>query len=255
MRNIRLTLAFDGTAYQGWQVQPGRRTIQGVLGEALRAITGEPVVLHGSGRTDAGAHARGMVVNFHTGSRIPAGSLLRAVNGMLPEDVRVLKASVVPGSFHARRSATSKVYRYQIFRGAVLPPHQVREHLHYPHPLDLERMRSAASRFIGVHDFASFAAKSGSAKRESPRGTVREVHRAELSEHASRLCFTVEGDGFLHHMVRNMVGTLLEVGRGRMSIDDFEQLFECRDRTRAGTTAPARGLVLIKVRYGRQRPA
>jgi tRNA pseudouridine38-40 synthase len=255
MRNIRLTVAFDGTAYHGWQVQPGRPTIQGLLGEALRKIIGESPTLTGSGRTDAGAHARGLVANFHTSSTIPPDALARALNSRLPEDVRVLRVSRAHDTFHARRSAISKEYRYQIYRGEVLPPSLVREYYHYPYPLDLEKMRAGAGRFVGEHDFASFAARSGGAKRESRRGTVRKVFRCALRERGSRLYFTVEGDGFLHHMVRNMIGTLLELGRGRMIFEDFEQLFRCQDRTQAGFTAPARGLVLIRVRYGRRKSA
>jgi tRNA pseudouridine38-40 synthase len=167
----------------------------------------------------------------------------------------VLVVSEARDTFHARRSATSKEYRYQIFRGEVLPPHLAREHYHYPYPLDLEKMHDAAARFLGEHDFASFAARSGGAKRESRRGTVRTVFKAEVAEFGSRLYFSVEGDGFLHHMVRNMVGTLLELGRGRLSLEDFERLFQCRDRTQAGFTAPARGLVLVRVRYGKRKTA
>ncbi len=242
-RNIRLDLAFDGTAYHGWQIQQGPPTIQAILRRVIRKITGEQVSLIGSGRTDAGTHARHLVANFFTASTIPAPQLARALNASLPRDVRVLSARTVPAQFHARFSAHSKVYRYQIFRGPVLPPHLAREHYHCQYPLDIPRMRIAAERFVGEHDFASFAAGT------PDQNTVRRIIRCELKTAGRRLLFTVEGNGFLHHMVRNMVGTLLEVGRGRMSQKEFEALFVKRDRSLAGITVPAHGLILLKVRY------
>jgi len=245
-RNIKLTIAFDGTAYHGWQVQEGKPTIQGILREALGKITGEPVNLIGSGRTDAGTHARALVASFLTRSAIPPSSLVRAVNSAIPDDIRVTSAQVVPCAFHARSSAKTKIYRYQICRAAILLPHWRRDHYHYPYRVDLARMKQAASLFIGDHDFASFAAKSGAG---APKSTIRHICRCNLKSRGSLLWFTVEGNGFLHHMVRNMIGTLLELGRGRMSLAEFQSLFEARDRTRAGFTAPAKGLVLLRVRY------
>lgn len=242
--NIRITIAFDGTAYCGWQTQKDTPTIQGLLSSALSRITGETVILTGSGRTDSGTHARRLVANFRTGSAIPPARMVRAVNSLLPKDVRVLWARRVPDSFHARRSATSKVYRYQIYLGAILPPHLLREYFHYPYPVDLLKMRAAAAQFEGEHDFTSFA-KTGI----TVSSTVRKIFRCDLTRRGLRLYLTVEGNGFLHHMVRNMAGTLLEVGRGEIALDDFLSLFEKRDRTQAGFTAPANGLVLVKVRY------
>lgn len=243
-RNIRLTLAFDGTAYRGWQIQKDAPTIQGLVSSALERITGAAVSLTGSGRTDAGTHARGLVANFHTLSRIPPGRLVRAVNSLLPRDIRVLRARAAPPGFHARRSARSKVYRYQVYLGKILAPHLLREYFHYPYPVDVPRMRRAAGLLEGEHDFASYA-KTGSAVG----GTVRRIGRCDLTLRGRRLHLTVEGNGFLHHMVRNMAGTLLEVGRGAMPLEDFALLFEKRDRSSAGFTAPAHGLVLLKVRY------
>ncbi|MDR0842786.1 MAG: tRNA pseudouridine(38-40) synthase TruA [Acidobacteriota bacterium] len=243
-RNIGLTIAFDGAAYHGWQVQPGAPTIQGLLSAILEKVTGEAVTLNGSGRTDSGTHARGLVANFHTGSKIPAAQLLRACNAMLPRDIRILGARDVPVGFHARKSAHSKVYRYQIYHGAVLPPHLLREYFHFPFPMDYARMESAAHLFVGEHDFAAYA-KTGS----DVTSTVRTIFRCDLRRTGSRIHLTVEGSGFLHHMVRNMAGTLLEVARGRISIEDFAALFDKRDRTQAGFTAPACGLILIKVNY------
>jgi tRNA pseudouridine38-40 synthase len=247
-RNIKLTIAFDGTAYHGWQIQQGKPTIQGILQEVLGKITDGPVNLIGSGRTDAGTHARALVANFHTRSSIPPSSLVRAVNSAIPSDIRVTSAQAVSPGFHARRSAKSKIYRYQICRAAILLPHWRRDHYHYPYHVDLAHIRQAAALFMGEHDFASFAAKSGTVAG-SPKSTVRRISQCNLKSRGSLLWFTVEGNGFLHHMVRNMIGTLLELGRGRMSLEQFQSLFEARDRTRAGFTAPAKGLVLLRVRY------
>ncbi len=242
-RNIRIILAYDGTAYHGWQIQDGVPTVQGILRGALYKITGEQVNLVGSGRTDAGTHVRGLVANFITYSLIPPARLSRALNSILPRDIRVLSARRVPAAFHARFSAHSKVYRYQVYRGPVLLPHLAREYYHYPYAIDVSVMRRAARRFVGEHDFASFAAGT------PQKNTVRRIFRCELKHKGHRLILTVEGNGFLHHMVRNMAGTLLEVGRGRMSLEEFKRLFKSRDRTLAGFTAPAHGLILLRVRY------
>jgi tRNA pseudouridine38-40 synthase len=239
-----LTLAFEGTSYHGWQIQGDLPTLQGLLSEAIARITGEKVVLTGSGRTDAGTHARGLVANFFTGSRISPAQLSRALNSVLPRDIRVLAARPAPAGFHARRDALSKTYRYQIYLGPVMLPHLAREYYHYPHRIDLPRMTQAARLFEGKHDFASFA-KTASL----PSGTIRRIFRCEMKKRGFRLHLTVEGSGFLHHMVRNMAGTLLEVGGGAMSLAEFRDLFVKRDRTLAGFTAPAQGLILLKVRY------
>jgi len=247
-RNIRLVLAFDGTGFHGWQVQPHRRTIQGAVQEAIRTVTGEDVNLIGSGRTDAGTHARALVANFRTASAIPARNLPRALNSILPPEVRVLSAARARPDFHARNSARSKTYRYQVYRGPVMPPHLAREHFHFALPLNIAKMQRAAALFEGRHDFASFAAT----QRPRPcagRNTVRTVFRCKLDARGNRLVFTVQGDGFLHHMVRNMVGTLLEIGRGRMTITALKALFGKRDRRLAGFTAPSHGLILLKVCY------
>lgn len=243
-KTIRLTVAFEGTSYHGWQIQPVLPTIQGVLSEAVGRVTGEQVTLHGSGRTDAGTHARGLVASFTTHSRIAPAQLVRALNSMLPRDVRILAARRMPPGFHARRNAFSKVYRYQIFLGPIMLPHLAREYFHFPYRIDLEKMEQAARQVIGEHDFASFA-KTGS----PVASTVRRIFRCELRKRGRRLLLTVEGNGFLHHMVRNIAGTLLEVGKGSISLSEFEQLFLTRDRTLAGFTAPAHGLVLLKVQY------
>ena len=253
-RNIRLDIAFDGTLYDGWQVQKNRPTVQGVLRDAIFEVTGERVKLHGSGRTDAGVHARRMVANFHTGSRVPAPAFVRALNRLLPPDIRVLASREAGEDFHARLSARSKTYCYRIYRGPILPPHMAREYFHYPYRVDVPLVRQACLMLTGEHDFGSFAKNSGLA-RHGPRhqavdrSTVRRILRIDLRQKGHELIFTVEGTGFLHHMVRNIVGTLLELGRGQMTPEQFERLIQVRDRTLAGFTAPARGLTLLRVSY------
>jgi tRNA pseudouridine38-40 synthase len=244
-RNIRLTLAFDGTAYHGWQIQADQLTVQGTIRDVIRRIAGEDVSLVGSGRTDSGTHARRLVANFVTHSSMEAASWTRALNSLLPQDIRILSSRRVSLEFHARRDARSKLYRYQIYRGGVLPPHLMREYYHYPHPLDTALMDEASRLFVGEHDFASFTP----AKVSGAKSTIRQIYRCNLKQRGLRLCLSVEGNGFLQYMVRNMVGTLLELGRAKMTLRQFEDLFRKRDRTLAGSTAPARGLVLIKVRY------
>ena len=243
-RNILLVIAFDGTAYCGWQVQNNAPSIQGIVSAAITGITGEVVSLLGSGRTDAGTHARGLAANFFTSSKIPVDRIPVALNSILPRDIRILAARDVPVGFHARKNAISKIYRYHIYRGAILPPHLRREYFHFPYPVDFDLMEEAARLFTGKHDFAGYA-KTGS----GTSNTVRRIFRCDLRRQGARSWLTVEGNGFLHHMVRNMVGTLLEIGRGRISLPDFAAVFEKRDRTLAGFTAPAHGLTLMKVLY------
>jgi tRNA pseudouridine38-40 synthase len=268
VRNIRLRIAFDGGSFHGWQIQTDKPTVQGTVQDAIEKITGERIKLIGSGRTDSGTHARGLVANFITASTMPVTAWVPALNRQLPVDVRVLSAQRAPLTFHARLAARSKIYRYQIYRGRIQPPHLVREYFHYPFALDLPIMEHTASSFLGEHDFASFAAGSGKRDRSAPANvtssapepktigtassgpaTVRQIFRCDFKIRGLLITFTVEGDGFLHHMVRNMVGTLLELGRGRITLKQFQELFEKRDRTLAGFTAPAHGLVLVRVRY------
>ncbi len=244
-RNIKLVLGFDGASYHGWQIQERHATIQGELRAAIESITGERTNAIGSGRTDAGTHARGFVANFISCSCIPVQNLVRALNSVLPRDIRVLSAHEVPASFHARRSARSKTYRYQVYRGPVVPPHLAHDHFHFPYPVNVEIMHEAAELFVGTHDFASFAA----GRMEGRENTVRRIFSCRLKSIGYRLAMTVEGNGFLYHMVRNMAGTVLELGRGLMTLPEFEALFEQRDRSKAGFTAPAHGLILLKVRY------
>jgi tRNA pseudouridine38-40 synthase len=252
-RNIRLTLAFDGTPYHGWQIQKNHVSIQGIVRKAIQTISRERVTLVGSGRTDAGTHARALVANFTLSSSIPTPGLAKALNSILPADIRVLSAREVPPGFHAQHSARSKIYRYQIYRGPVMPPHLAREHFHYPYPVDVETMARAARIFEGTHDFAGFGkAKRMTRAQPASKGagdTVRHIFKAELTARRRRILFTVEADGFLHNMVRRMVGTLLEVGRGRITLDQLRGLLEGKNRGTAGFTVPAHGLILLKVRY------
>ncbi len=243
-RNIRLILAFDGSAYHGWQIQKNAPTVQGSLSKAIFGITGENVFPTGSGRTDAGTHARGLAANFFTQSRMSPGQFARALNSILPNDIRILSARQMPLDFHSQRNAISKIYRYQVYLGPIQMPHLMREFFHFPYSIDIRKMVKAARLFVGEHDFASFA-KANTA----PANTVRRILRCDLKKIGHRLFLTVEGDGFLHHMVRNMAGTLLEVGRETINMENFRELFVKRDRTLAGFTAPAHGLVLLKVQY------
>lgn len=260
MRNIRLTVAYDGTDFRGWQRQPEAATVQGLLEAAAAKITGEKVRIWGSGRTDAGVHAANQVANFKTSCPIPCGNLVKALNDALPPTVRVKEAREAPPSFHARNDARSKTYRYRILLAPIASPFVARFVYHYPYPLAWEKMAKAAQSIKGKHDFASFAATgSGAEKSKDPeaggpsryRGTVRTVFESQLT-HRFRpeiLIYEVRGNGFLHHMVRNIVGTLVEVGRGRIQTGDIGKILEARDRTGAGPTAPAQGLCLWKVEY------
>lgn len=264
MRNLRLDIAYDGTDFSGWQRQPDQVTVQGCLEAAVARITGESVSLAGSGRTDAGVHAAGQVANFKTSSPIPPDNLKRALNNALPETLRILRASEAPPEFHARINAVAKLYRYRILQADVCPPYLARFVCHYPGRLDRERIERAAQWIEGEHDFTSFAA-SGDAPGAAIDETERTSHAAPCpapsavrtifgsrvfwNPATSILTYEVRGSGFLRHMVRTLAGTLLEAGRGAMSADDIPSILEARDRSKAGPTAPARGLCLVRVEY------
>jgi tRNA pseudouridine38-40 synthase len=245
MRNLKITLAYDGTDFCGWQVQPGRQTIQGLLEAALAEIEGSAVKVHGSGRTDAGVHALAQVASFHLANPIPAENLRKAMNRLLPEAVRVLLVEEAAADFHARYSARAKTYEYRIWREEICPPVVSRYVFPFPYPLDEERMRQAAPRLCGTRDFRSLTANGG----EAVESTVRTVFSSTLARQGEQLIYRVRGSGFLHHMVRNAVGTLLEVGRGNLAPEDMDRILEARDRSAAGATAPARGLFLVEVEY------
>jgi tRNA pseudouridine38-40 synthase len=253
-RNWKLTLAYDGTDYSGWQVQPRRRTVQGELADALEQITRERVLPQGSGRTDAGVHALGQVASFSLRANIPPENLQRALNRTLPAEIRVLAAEMVPDDFHARHSAVRKTYEYRIFRGEICPPFLARFAYPLVWPLDLGSMQTAAAQVIGEHDFTSFAAVEPElTQRQDPGFTppcpVRVVTSSTWQQDGDMLTYRVTGEGFLHHMVRNLVGTFIDVGRGHVAVDSIPQILAAKNRSAAGPTAPARGLFLVSVEY------
>jgi tRNA pseudouridine38-40 synthase len=248
----KLVLAYDGTDFHGWQVQPDRVTIQGTLADAIKRITGEPVLPQGSGRTDAGVHALGQVASFVLAAAIPPANFHRALNRALPASIRVLETVSVSPDFHARHSARGKRYEYRIFRGEICPPWVSRYVYALNWPLDLDAMREAAAAVVGVHDFASFAASDPDAVQRTldaeGTSTVRTVFSsAWTSVDGDLLVYRVHGSGFLHHMVRNLVGTFLDVGRGHIAAGDVKRILGARSRTAAGAMAPARGLFLVSV--------
>jgi tRNA pseudouridine38-40 synthase len=244
---FRVTLAYDGTEFLGWQLQRpgGGRTVQGVLEEALARLAGDArVAVAGAGRTDAGVHALGQVASFDLPRDIEVGELQRALNGLLPEDVRVLEAAPAPPGFHARKSAVSKVYRYELDCGGVPLPQRRRSAGHVPFPLDEGAVRETAALYLGRHDFASLASSGGSAKT-----TVRTVLRSEAAFAGTTLVYETEADGFLRKMVRSMVGGLIAAGRGALRPGDLARALEARDRRAWPAPAPARGLTLVRVSY------
>ena len=250
MRNLKITLSYDGAEFSGWQVQPDAATVQGTLASAIGRITGEKVLPHGSGRTDAGVHALAQVVTFVTESSVPTENFVKALNDILPASVRVLEVTEAPPEFHARHSARAKTYRYRIYRGAICPPFLARYVWHYPYPLDELAMERAAARVVGEHDFTSFAAVDPERGRDQePALNVRRIFSSVWERTAEELVYTVRGSGFLHHMVRNLVGTFILVGRGTLQGEDVMRILEARRRSAAGATAPASGLYLVNVEY------
>jgi tRNA pseudouridine38-40 synthase len=253
----KLVLAYDGSDFHGWQVQPDRLTVQGELRDALARVTGEDVLPQGSGRTDAGVHALGQVASFALAAPIPEANLCRALNRTLPASIRVLSAARVTSDFHARHSAKSKTYEYRIFRGEICPPWLARYVYALHAALDVDAMQRAAARVRGEHDFTSFAAsdpdrreRGSTGDSPDPRGNMRCLHLSQWTQKAEgSLLYRVQGNGFLHHMVRNLVGTFLEVGRGNLGETEIASILESRARERAGPTAPARGLFLVDVDY------
>jgi len=251
MRNIKLTIAYDGSDFHGWQFQPGIPTIQGALNDAARKIAQEKIVIHGASRTDAGVHALGQVAHFKTRSALSASEFQRALNALLPPAIRIIAAEEVGPDFHARWLAQGKTYRYRIYRGRVLPPFDYRRALHYPWPLDEAAMAAAALEFKGEHDFTSFAASSGSEEDDADRNMMRVLYSSEIIRDPERdeISYVVRGQSFLRYMVRKIVGTLLEAGKGRIAPADISQLFELRDRSRSGPTVPPEGLYLVALEY------
>lgn len=249
MRYIKLTIAYDGTDFHGWQIQANKPTVQGEIVSILRRLTQENTQLLGAGRTDAGVHALGQVGSFRTQSSLSALEFQRALNALLPATIRIVDSEETGPDFSARWSAKGKVYRYRIYRGRVVPPMLWRFVLHYPFPLNEDSMRDAAARFVGMHDFSSFAASTGSEEDDKERNMQREIFATELkrTEDNEELWFTVHGRSFLRYMVRKMVGTLLDVGRGKLKPEDIERLYELKDRSKSGPTVPPHGLFMVRV--------
>lgn len=250
MRNLKIVLAYDGFDFRGWQVQPELPTIQGILASCMERITGESVLPQGSGRTDAGVHALAQVASCAIASPIPAGNLVKALNDILPPAIRVLEVEEVPQDFHARGSAKAKTYRYRIFRGDICPPFLARYVYHYPFPLNEDALFLASDRVVGKHDFTSFASVDPERRVEDREpNNVRTIFSSTWHSGEDELVYTVRGDGFLQHMVRNLVGTFLLVGKGTLSTDDVTRILQACSRSAAGPTAPALGLYLVRVEY------
>lgn len=248
--NFRLTIQYDGTDFHGWQIQDGQRTVQGELKRVLSLIEGREVVVHGSGRTDAGVHAEGQVASVHLDREMAAEKLRAAVNGNLPRDLRVMEASIASDDFHARYSAIGKTYIYRIFNSRVMSPFWSRYALHEARVLDTKKMREAARLFLGEHDWTAFSSAQTDAESR-----VRTIGRLEIEEHddergRGRLLEIYAGaDGFLRYMVRSIAGTLLAVGRNEVGQEAVARAIKTGDRTLAGATAPPHGLTLKKVNY------
>jgi tRNA pseudouridine38-40 synthase len=240
MRRIKITLAYDGGPFHGWQVQPGLPTIQGILEQIVSGIEGQPVHMAGSGRTDAGVHALAQVAAFSLNNPIPLPNLRRAINRLLPPAVRVLSAEEVHSGFHPRFDARTKLYEYRIFRGEICSPFEWPYVHHYPYPLAEDRLIRLACAFEGEHDFTAFAASDD--RDAEGASKVRTIYFSRVETSPDRLTYRVRGSGFLKHMVRNIVGTLIEAGRG--NIEDVTVL-----PAESGPTAPAKGLFLVEVEY------
>ena len=247
MRRVKITLAYDGTDFHGWQVQPGLATIQGSLEDVVAQIEGRPVKVFGSGRTDAGVHALGQVAAFSLENPIPLVNLNRAMNRLLPAGIRVLSAEEALPDFHPRFQAVAKTYEYRIFRGEICPPFEQLYLHHYPYPLDVARILALARIIEGEHDFSAFAASDD--KDLAGGSKIRTIFSSRARLDGSLLLYRVRGGGFLKHMVRNLVGTLLEAGKGNLGEDGMRALLHPGVQEKAGPTVPARGLFLISVEY------
>ena len=244
MRTLKLTIAYDGTAFAGWQMQANQRTVQGALEDALLPIEGTRVVVHAAGRTDAGVHAAGQVISFSLASQIPCDALARALNVRLDQDVRVMHAEDAPETFNARFDARTKTYHYAIYQASVVPPPLRHFVWHIPRALDVAAMNEAAAALVGEHDFAAFRAAGGDVVT-----TRREILASHMVSRDGQVVYEVTGTGFLRHMVRNIVGTLVDIGRGRRPVEDMIRVLLSGDRAHASATAPPQGLTLVRVDY------
>lgn len=255
-RTLKITLAYDGHAFHGWQIQPGKPTIQGTLAEVLARITGEQLLPQGSGRTDAGVHALAQVASVTIASPIPLDGLHTALNDKLPAAIRVLRVEEAAPDFHARHSAKGKTYRYRLHRAAICPPFVANYVWHYPWPLNQELMARAAEFVCGEHDFTSFAAtdpdratRLREADDDDEISNVRTIFSSLWRREGDELLYEVKGNGFLHHMVRNLVGTFVDFGKWGHAPDRMQEILAASSRPAAGPTAPASGLYLVHVEY------
>lgn len=251
IRRIKLTVSYDGTGFCGWQRQKHDASIQEEIEKRLGRMTNEEIFLHGAGRTDAGVHAEAMIAHFDTAATVTDTAFLRGLNAMLPGAIRILRAETCEPDFHARFSATGKRYHYHLYTGAVQPPHIRLYSLHRSSPLNFQVIRACLHELEGEHDFSSFE-NTGTRDKSitSGRGAVRTLYQARLLPlQKERIVFEFIGDGFLKNMVRNMVGTLLEAGRGKISAKEFKTILQQQNRAAAGPTAPAHGLFLKEVYY------
>ena len=284
MRNFKITICYDGSEFFGWQMQPGKATVQGALVEVASKLTQENVQVLGSGRTDAGVHALGQVAHFKTASdSLDARGFQRAFNALLPAAVRVVDAEEVGPKFNSRHDALAKTYQYRIYRGKILSPFERKYVMHDPYPMDVAAMSEAARYFEGTFDFTSMAASTGDEELDEKRVTMRAVYSSQLfvrrrdvfsregflsgaaadvigsacsedvaKSEADELVYVVRGKSFMRYMVRKMVGTLIDVGRGKLKAGDIPEIIAAKDRSRSGGTAPARGLYLVAVDYGEE---
>jgi len=244
MRTIKLTISYDGTVYNGWQLQPNGRTIQGEVEKAIEKVYGKHHRLHGASRTDAGVHAKAQIAHFRSDLSIPFKKIPIALTSVLPEDIAVTKAEPVDDDFHARFDTRSKIYRYSILISRYRDPLREKYLWRIPYELDVAKMRREACVLLGRHDFKSFQARD---KKE--RSSVRTVSKLSISRKGPLISLVIEADGFLYNMVRTIVGTLVDTGRGYLPVGSMKKILKSKDRTKAGPTAPAKGLILVKIKY------
>jgi tRNA pseudouridine38-40 synthase len=242
MQNYKIVISYDGTDYQGWQRQPDKKTIQGLLENALEKIAAKKIPVVGSGRTDAGVHAEGQVAHFKVNSRLENDEFLRALNGILPSDIRIRFLKKTSSDFHARKSARSKIYQYRIFNSPDISPFVTRYVLQWTSSLDIAKMEEAAKLFVRKADFTPFSSN----RLLYP---IRSVTQSKIRKKGKEIIYTVEADGFLRYMVRSIVGTIIEVGRGKLNPGGIEDFFKLNKRSHLCPTAPAKGLTLLRVKY------
>lgn len=248
MHCYKLLIAYEGTSYNGWQIQSNATSIQAHIQKALAiALKRESVTIIGSGRTDTGVHAVGQVAHFHFDNSVDCDRLLFALNGLLPKDIRIYAIDEVPLDFHARYSAIGKEYHYHLHLNRVMNPCQRHYRWHYFKPLDLKLLKEGTNLFIGTHDFSSFANEMN--KESTPKNAVRTIYELNICEQEGGIRLEFKGNGFLYRMVRNIVGTLVNIGSSKISIDEVKQIFSSKDRSKASIAAPAHGLFLMKVEY------